>query len=594
MRRALLTLLLPAVCMAGSGAVPSTQPALPIEPQVQALINDLGDLRSAVREDATKKLIDRGSAIRAALVEASKSDDPEVAARAVMIMRSWPWDRPNDPLKVKALLSRYKTLGRDQRPSMIGQLLNLPNNQGLEAVMRLLQEETDAHMRWSIVRVMRFMWTRQGTSVSPDITAARRDAAKKLDTTADDAPVLALAAAAWTVDNPQRSTTLYIRAARACDPSASPGQDQTEIDFVFNSAMTALWTAKRYDEFAGLLRLKAERPNPTLIAGVPEPVCDLFALHAKVGPLAGYAEDCRQYADLLLRPPLLYAQSYRAYREGHPIVAKALGELAFMGSGDDPLVHRAVGEFLQANQWRQPAVNEIQAYLALTKPDESLDSKTEVANAHLMLGLIHGSADEHLLAAKELEQGLAILEPLSAVLSRTRDGRTISGDDAKRDMQAEMQGHYLEDALERNDQTEVAKRIELLKGLSPTDPEVVQEMVAYLTKAGDTHTADKLFSPIEQQLNLRLSQEPTGQSKNSLAWFYARSGRHLDRAKQLAEQAVGGDPGNAAFIDTLAEVHFQMGEVDEAIKIEQTALAAEPGRPEIEAQLRRFQKAKKK
>jgi len=592
MRRALLVLLLPAVCLAGNA--PSTQPTTPVEPQVQALINDLSDLRSSVRESATKQLIERGSAIRAALLEASKSDDPEIAARAVMIMRSWPWDRPSDPPRVKQLLARYKTLGRDQRPSMIGQLLNLPNNQGLEAILRLLQEETDAHMRWSIVRVMRTNFGKVSPAITAEMLTARRDAIRALDTTADDAPILALVAATWKTEKPDLSLTLYLRAAQCADPNAAPGQDQAEIDFAFSSAMSALWTAKRFDEYAGLLRIKAERPNPNLISGVPEPVCDLFALHAKVGPLPSYADDCRQYAEYQLRPPLLYAQSYLETRNGNPVRAKALAKLAFAGSGDDAVEHRTMGEFLQANLWRQPAVDEIRAFLALTKPDDSIDSKTDIANAHLMLGLIHGSADEHLLAAKELEQGLTILEPLQAILSRTRDGRTISGEEAKRDMQAEMHGHYLQDAVERNDQAEIGKRIEILKSLNPQDSEVVQEMVAYLTKSGDTTTADKLFNPIEARLNDRLTQEPGGQAQNSLAWFYARSGRKLDKAMKLATDAVAGDPNNAAFIDTLAEVHFQLGHFDEAIKIEQRALDAEPGRPEIEAQMKRFKNGYKK
>ena len=65
MRRVVFSMLLLSLI----AAAPATQPG---DTQVQALINQLGDMQSSVREKATSELIARGMSARAALVEATK------------------------------------------------------------------------------------------------------------------------------------------------------------------------------------------------------------------------------------------------------------------------------------------------------------------------------------------------------------------------------------------------------------------------------------------------------------------------------------------------------------------------------------------
>jgi tetratricopeptide (TPR) repeat protein len=550
-------------------------------------------MKSPVREDATRQLIARGFSVRDALIGATHSENPETAMRAAMILRSLPWERPGDPPAVRNLLIRYRKLNVEQRAAVISQLVNLRNGQGLDAVLRLLREETDQQTRWTIVRVLRFAMNESSPKVSHDQAASRRTKVQTLDTTADDAPILAVVAASWSETRKDLAGTLYLRAVQAADLDNAGNEDGGEIDLAYRMALFTLLNDHRYDDAARAMRRMAEAASVERIVGVPEPVCQLFALHAKVGPLAGYDDDCRRFAAYRLRPPILYAQSYLALRNKQPVRSFLLDALALCISGDDAQQHRAVGEFLNANFWRQPAARELQAYLALQHGDDSIEHKTELANVHLMLGLIHGSEAEHLQAAKDIEAGLALLDQVPAVITRKRNGRTLTGADARRDLQAEMEGDYLLAAIDRDDQADIAKRIKTLQSLQTDDSEVVQEMVAYLTRTGDKAAADKLFEPVEQKLRDELAKTPGGQQQKSLAWFLARSGRKLDEALKLAKQAVAGDPNNPAFIDTLAEVHFQLGQTDQAVQLEKKALAAEPGRPELEGQMRRFLKGKK-
>ncbi len=572
-------------------AAPATQP---VDTQIKALINQLGDMQSSVREKATSELTAKGLAARALLVEASKSEDPEIASRAKMILRSLPWDRPTDPPAVRNLLSRYNSMTPEQRATAVSELSNLPGNVGLDAALRLLRDETDQRIRWQIVRQIHTSLKVPPTTFTADQVEARRRAVQAIDTTADDAPLLALAAVGWKDEKDDLAATLCFRAVLAGDFPADANDDDGEIENAYRMAIYLLWPQRKFEDIAKLMRHKARTAvgDADLIAGVPEGVCDLFATHAKVGPLAGFADDCRQYRAFLLRPPVLYTFSFQLMRNRHTLLSQWVDHLAFMGSGNDAAMHLQVARFLHNNLWQRQAISEYKTYLALQKDDDSLDHKTEAANVHLALGILFGQSYEHLNAAKEVEAGLTILAPLPAVLTVNRDGRTISGEDAKRDLQADMNGHYLLDALARDDQEEIAKRVELLMSLDPQDSEVVQEMVAYFTKAGDTATADKLFAGPEQRLREKLKNEGNALQQNSLAWYLARSGRKLDEALKLATQATASEPDNVALMDTLAEVHFQMGHQAEAIRLETAALQKDPDRPELESQLKRFKRGK--
>jgi tetratricopeptide (TPR) repeat protein len=76
---------------------------------------------------------------------------------------------------------------------------------------------------------------------------------------------------------------------------------------------------------------------------------------------------------------------------------------------------------------------------------------------------------------------------------------------------------------------------------------------------------------------------------NGLAWTCATNGVYLDEALRAAERAVELEPKNTGILDTLAEVHFRMGDAGKAVEVESRALAMEPGNNYLTEQLRRFQ-----
>jgi TolA-binding protein len=79
---------------------------------------------------------------------------------------------------------------------------------------------------------------------------------------------------------------------------------------------------------------------------------------------------------------------------------------------------------------------------------------------------------------------------------------------------------------------------------------------------------------------------------NGFAWFCAQRKIGLDKALTAGQKAAdlsGRDPG---ILDTLAEVHFARAEYDNAIKVEEEALAKNPTDKYMKDQVAKFKKAK--
>src|SRR5262245_22638551 len=92
------------VCALGAGRL-LPAPAADLPP-VADLIQKLGDSRWEVRESSQKELIARGTEAVEPLLRASRSDDPEVAHRARLILGRV------DPLQVRVRIRRIATDGK--------------------------------------------------------------------------------------------------------------------------------------------------------------------------------------------------------------------------------------------------------------------------------------------------------------------------------------------------------------------------------------------------------------------------------------------------------------------------------------------------
>jgi tetratricopeptide (TPR) repeat protein len=98
----------------------------PTRDEIKQAILELGDERFAVREQAMKRLWQAGATAEADLLEAAKSDDPEIARRArVLLDRILYRIEPGTPKELVDLMQRYRNGTAEEQSAVIGEMLKL-------------------------------------------------------------------------------------------------------------------------------------------------------------------------------------------------------------------------------------------------------------------------------------------------------------------------------------------------------------------------------------------------------------------------------------------------------------------------------------
>jgi predicted Zn-dependent protease len=144
------TLLLALALLAGLVAALPAAPARPAKPtreQIARWVQQLGDNDFAAREEASKKLWEAGEAAEAALQEAVKSEDAEVARRARELVNKFKWGiYPDTPPKVVELITAYQTAEPNVKANIIGDLFK-SGPPGTKALLKIAAAEPDAALR---------------------------------------------------------------------------------------------------------------------------------------------------------------------------------------------------------------------------------------------------------------------------------------------------------------------------------------------------------------------------------------------------------------------------------------------------------------
>jgi tetratricopeptide (TPR) repeat protein len=129
--------------------------------------------------------------------------------------------------------------------------------------------------------------------------------------------------------------------------------------------------------------------------------------------------------------------------------------------------------------------------------------------------------------------------------------------------------------------------------LNPTDSSMFEDSYQMLVDQGKTTEADALFETAYPRCLAAAEKFPAlGQFHNNLAWLLSRTGKKLDQALEHATTATGIEPDNGAFLDTLAEVHFQRGDREKAIAASEKAIEFLGFDAQLQFQLNRFKTGK--
>jgi predicted Zn-dependent protease len=140
--------------------VPSLVAEPPTKEQIARWIKELGDDSFATREQASKRLWEAGQSAEAAIREAVKSPDVEVARRARALLDKFKWGLyPDTPPQVAAFIQRYRGADFGGKQAVIKELFDL-GAPGCTALLKIANAEEDATMRPQLFHQLGFEATR--------------------------------------------------------------------------------------------------------------------------------------------------------------------------------------------------------------------------------------------------------------------------------------------------------------------------------------------------------------------------------------------------------------------------------------------------
>jgi tetratricopeptide (TPR) repeat protein len=147
--------------------------------------------------------------------------------------------------------------------------------------------------------------------------------------------------------------------------------------------------------------------------------------------------------------------------------------------------------------------------------------------------------------------------------------------------------------VQRGDFQAARIQLDIAYRLHPQDVDAVVNCYPLLREAGQLELAQELFKQYEAALLQQLKAWPNdAMALNNLAWMYAKSDEKLDQAYQLSRQAVMLVPNSAVYLDTLAEVQFHRGDIEEALATMRNCVRLDPRAPNYRKNLVRFSSAR--
>jgi len=123
-----------------------------------------------------------------------------------------------------------------------------------------------------------------------------------------------------------------------------------------------------------------------------------------------------------------------------------------------------------------------------------------------------------------------------------------------------------------NESARIAKEV---TAKNPDNTDAQFRLGSSLERGGDEAGAEAVF------LKLLAARPNDAATQNYLGYMWADKGVQLERAREMLEKAVGREPRNAAYLDSLGWAYFRLGRIDSAEKNLREAHRREPTDPTI-------------
>ncbi|HSI33403.1 MAG: hypothetical protein ACAI43_11455 [Phycisphaerae bacterium] len=554
-------------------------------PNPAALIRDLTSEDADARAAASERLAALGPAARPALVDAVNGQDLTLRQSAGAVLLRLPFDRPDDPEAVRGVLKTYGHPDPATRKSLVTRVVADAGKDAAPAILRrLIREEPTDDVRWTMLGALR-----QAVMTG----AIPVDA---VDAKTQRAPNVALAGLAWQRKAPAAAATFF---EKALELEAKSPTKEIEVVLVFYDLAGAYVRLGRFDDAADAHRRGyARNPLATITRGSDGEKTDhgqlLFLLHAKYGPLKGFADDLEAQKNRLAYPHFQYTVGRAYERAGHALVAEALYRAAYLCTADTPKARADAGETAYRLGLVGPAEQQYSAAIAAGSNAAGLGEPLETIEARLQVSLILGRRGDDFAAAEQMrrvvEGGLPAGARLTGVVGGTR---RLTAADAAKALEVNMHWRYLRHATARANANSIKAHAREIARLNPDAYDVAIDAVPALRDLGWADKADALFeTAYARAAEERKARPDDAAAQNRVAWLCARGARRLDEARGLIEAALKAEADNPAYLDTAAEIAFAQGRPADAVTLQSRAVSLRPGDRQLREGLERYKKGK--
>lgn len=301
---------------------------------------------------------------------------------------------------------------------------------------------------------------------------------------------------------------------------------------------------------------------------------------ASAGRWADAARAYRQVWDMETSAPLplfLYAQALRKINPADG-EAKALIEKAHRMPLGGESVRFYFSQALADRGFHDDAARQIEFCCKLLTGDS-----VTLGNAQDSLARILADRGEFLTAAAIYERSILRVVKTSSGFRRAGTYSRIT---------ANLHALRARGLLEKGDKPGAFREMDRAEALQPALLDLPILMVSALQRAGEKERAAALYQRVKARWEQAVRDYPnSADAHNQIAWLDARCRRDLDSALEHARKATTLAPQVASYFDTMAEIHFQLGDREKALDLMKKCLSMPNANLSFyQLQLKRFEK----
>jgi tetratricopeptide (TPR) repeat protein len=544
----------------------SSDPA-DLQSRINRLIEQLGDARFPVREQAQEALSRIGPDAFDALCEAQAHDDIEIASRARYLVQRIrvDWTQDGDLPKVKQLLQDYDVRSDAERQLAMQTLAASVRELGVEPLCRIVRFEKSTPLsKQCAILIMELNqaslpnrdWNTQAKIIEQTLKGSVRPAARWL-----------LAYLRLRSD-PEANLDPWTKLVAEETVTLEKANGDTAIDIVLaleRRQVEALLKLEHNSEAVEVMRkmIAMDQGDPKSLAQVVDWLTKLQAWEL-INEVA-----TRFDAAFKTNATLLYRLAQARQLQGNSAEAESLAKQAWQMNPGDDLQHAASADDLRKRLLFKWSEREYRHLLRSQNAPYANEARRVLAE------FLHDQGRD--LAAAKLQE--EYVNSLTARMPNPQRPNPFFVEPTSPELMcSKMHYFYACHYAAQKDVAQQQQHLDQAIALNPEDPDIMIDL--YRTSADDPLRRKKAVEMIQnlaQTLDDKIKGQPDDATfYNEYAWLIGNTEGDLDLAIQYSQKSLELDPDRAGLIDTLAHCYATKGDYDKAVTYQSQAAELEP------------------